>query len=98
MRIARKQLRDRPRNDRKFLRSAALQRSIESIKRQWAIGILHDRNPVICEDFIVLDILTALVGRDQLELDNLHRMISNLQRSVNCLISSRSLVLSSDNV
>jgi hypothetical protein len=57
-------VRDRPRQGDAFLRRAALRCSIEVIRRQWAIGFLHDRNPEICEDFIVLDIHAAPVGRD----------------------------------
>ena len=57
-------VRDRPRQGDAFLRRAALRCSIEVIRRQWAIGFLHDRNPEIREDFIVLDIHAAPVGRD----------------------------------
>lgn len=63
VRLVRKQVRDRPRDGNGFLRRAALQCSIEIIRRQWAVGFLHDRNPEIREDFIVLDIHAAPVGR-----------------------------------
>ena len=72
-------VRDRPRQGDAFLRRAALRCSIEVIRRQWAIGFLHDRNPEIREDFIVLDIHTVRSAAMELELDNLHRMPSKLQ-------------------
>ena len=64
IRLVGKQIRGWPRHGDEFLRRAALRCSIEVIRRQWAIGFLHDRNPEICEDFIVLDIHAAPVGRD----------------------------------
>jgi hypothetical protein len=64
IRLVRKEVRDGPRHGDEFLRRAALRCSTEIIKRQWAVGFLHDRNPEIREDFIVLDIHAAPVGRD----------------------------------